>query len=102
MKKAARYNIGDEIIYRKGYDICKSKIVPKPIDDKERPDFLIGRVDLENGDYLTRGTFVYESMEEAKEAIRKSIEEEIKTCEACAKHYTDKAMALKGKITNYI
>lgn len=74
MKKACQYKIGDKIIYRRLYDIIESEVVKEPIDGKERPNFKIGRVDLANGDYLIGGTYVYETMEEAKKNVLETIE----------------------------
>lgn len=77
MKKAFNLKVGDKVLYQSGYTIAESTIVEQPIDDKERPKFLIGRVDLANGDYITNGTEVYDSMEEANEALLETIDKEI-------------------------
>jgi len=77
MKKAFDVKVGDTIIYKSGYKVITSEVVAKPIDDEERPNFKIGRVDLANGEYITRGSIIYDSEEEAKQAIRESIQNEI-------------------------
>ena len=77
MKKAFNLEVGDKAIYRCGYALKESYKVDEPIDDEERPKFLIGRVDLANGDYITNGTIVYDSKEEAISDMEKSINERI-------------------------
>ena len=73
MKKVADVKPGDKIIYKSGSKVVEATVVEKPIDDKVRPKFLIGRVDLDNGDYLTRGSYVYESVDECKKEIIKDL-----------------------------
>ena len=77
MKTACDVKVGDTVIYKSGYNVVTSKVVAKPVDNDYRPNFKIGRVDLENGEYLTRGSFIYDSEEEAKQVIRESIQKEI-------------------------
>ena len=75
MKKVADAKPGDKIIYKSGSKVVEATVVEKPIDDKVRPKFLIGRVDLDNGDYLTRGSYVYESVDECKQTIIQELKE---------------------------
>ena len=74
MRKASDLKVGDKVIYKHGYLVKESVKVDKPIDDKERPKFLIGRVDLANGDYITNGTMIFDSMEEAKKDVNNTID----------------------------
>ena len=75
MKKAFEYKIGDTVIYRHGYDIKDGVVVKDPIDDgMERPKFKMGRIDLDNGDWLIGGEEVYESKEEAKKDLLEIID----------------------------
>lgn len=73
MKKVADAKPGDKVIYKSGSKVVEATVVEKPIDDGVRPKFLIGRVDLDNGDYLTRGSYVYESVDECKKEIIKDL-----------------------------
>lgn len=75
MKKVADAKPGDKVIYKSGSKVVEATVVEKPIDDKVRPKFLIGRVDLDNGDYLTRGSYVYESVDECKKEIIKDLKD---------------------------
>lgn len=75
MKKVADAKPGDKVIYKSGSKVVEATVVEKPIDDKVRPKFLIGRVDLDNGDYLTRGSYVYESVDECKQTIIQELKE---------------------------
>ena len=77
MKTASDVKVGETVIYKNGYKIVTSKVVAKPIDNDYRPNFKIGRVDLENGEYLTRGSYIYDSEEEAKEVMSESLKKEI-------------------------
>lgn len=77
MKKSFDVKVGDKIIYRLGYLVKESEVVPKPIDDEKRPMFKIGRIDLANGDYLINGTVIYDSIEEAEQEILKDLDKDI-------------------------
>lgn len=98
MKKIGNIKPGEQVIYKKGYDIIKATVVEKPIDDNERPKFLIGRVDLDNGDFLTRGTYTYESVDECKEAVLKTLMKELVLTESLAKVYSGRLTELRGKL----
>lgn len=98
MKKVASVKIGEEVIYRNGSDLKVSKKVEKPVDDNVRPKFLIGRTDLENGDYLPDGTLVYEDMDEAKKELKKDLENGIKDAEMKRDYYEGLALMLKSKL----
>ena len=76
----------------------EATVVEKPIDDNPRPNFLIGRVDLDNGLYLTRGSFVYDSVEECKQTIIESLRQEIVTTEAMIKVNTRRLDNMKKKL----
>lgn len=78
MKKCFNPKIGDNVIYISGFIVKESEVVPKPIDDNERPLFRAGRIDLSNGDYLLNGTVTYDSVEEAENAILEKVDKEIK------------------------
>ncbi len=75
MKKIGDVKPGDKVIYKSGSKVVEATVVEKPIDDRVRPKFLIGRVDLDNGDYLTHGSYVYESTDECKQAIIQELKE---------------------------
>lgn len=92
MKKAASLNVGDTAIYINSYDVIESKVVKEPINDgKTRPKFKIGRIDLENGDYLVNGQLVYESEEEAKKVAIKKLKEAIQ-------RHTDEKLLADGML----
>ena len=92
MKKAASLNVGDTAIYINGYDVIESKVVKEPINDgKIRPKFKIGRTDLENGEYLVNGQFVYDSAEEAKKVAIERLKEAIK-------RHTDEKLLAEGML----
>lgn len=78
MKKCFNPKVGDNVIYISGYMVKESEVVSKPIDDKERPLFRVGRIDLSNGDYLLNGTVTYDSVEEAENVILEKVNKEIK------------------------
>lgn len=83
MRKATDLKVGDEVIYLwANQEIKTSTVVEKPIDNNERPEFGVGRIDLANGDYLVNTrTTIYESTDEAKEELIKKLEELIETYE---------------------
>ena len=64
MKIASELRPGDKAIYKSGSKVVEATVVAKPIDDQARPKFRIGRIDLDNGDYLVGGANVYDSVEE--------------------------------------
>lgn len=101
MKKVGDIRPGEKVIYKACYDVMEATVVDKPIDDNPRPRFLIGRVDLDNGDYLTRGSFIYDSTEECKEAIIKSLKQEITEASNLANLYTNRCRILKKKLKEY-
>ena len=79
MKKAASLKVGDTAIYISNYEVKTSCVIPKPINDgKTRPIFKIGRIDLENGDYLIGGQSVFDTEDEAKKRLIDDITNEIK------------------------
>ena len=102
MKKVASVKIGEAVIYISGSDIKVSKRVEKPIDDEVRPKFLIGRTDLENGEYLPNGALVYESMDEAKKELRRDIEARINEAQMKKDYYEGLVLMLKHKLTKLI
>lgn len=69
MKKVNDVKPGDKVIYKSGSKVIVATVVEKPIDDRARPSFVVGRVDLDNGDYLTRTSYTYESVDECKAVI---------------------------------
>ena len=77
MKKAGDLRPGDKVIYKSGFDVIEATVVDKPIDEHPRPKFAIGRIDLDNGGYLTCGSYIYDSVEECKNRIITEIKEEI-------------------------
>lgn len=77
MRKSFGVKVGDKIIYRLGYLVKESEVVPKPIDDEKRPSFKIGRIDLANGDYLINGMTIYDSVEEAEKEILDELDKDI-------------------------
>jgi len=100
MRKATDLKVGDEVIYLwANQEIKTSTVVEKPIDDNERPEFGVGRIDLANGDYLVNTrTTIYESTDEAKEDLIKHLEELIKEYEG-KKDFIDISITLfKSKI----
>lgn len=78
MDKACRLKPGDKVIYKSGFDVKEATVVEKPIDEIERPKFAMGRIDLDNGEYLIGGTPIYDSVDECKEEIKKELEVKIK------------------------
>ena len=77
MKIASELKPGDKAIYKSGNKVIEATVVAKPIDDQVRPKFLIGRIDLDNGDYLVGGANVYDSVEECKQDIIKSLKQSL-------------------------
>jgi intein/homing endonuclease len=77
MKIASELKPGDKVIYKSGSKVMEATVVAKPIDDQVRPKFLIGRVDLDNGDYLVGGANVYDSVEECKQDIIKGLKQSL-------------------------
>lgn len=77
MKIASELRPGDKAIYKSGMKVVEATVVAKPIDDQVRPKFLIGRIDLDNGDYLVGGANVYDSVEECKQGIIKSLKQSL-------------------------
>ena len=77
MKIASELKPGDKAIYKSGSKVMEAIVVAKPIDDQVRPKFLIGRVDLDNGDYLVGGANVYDSVDECKQDIIKSLKQSL-------------------------
>ena len=77
MKIASELKPGDKVIYKSGSKVMEATVVAKPIDDQVRPKFLIGRIDLDNGDYLVGGANVYDSVDECKQDIIKSLKESL-------------------------
>ena len=77
MKIASELRPGDKAIYKSGMKVVEATVVAKPIDDQVRPKFLIGRIDLDNGDYLIGGANVYDSVEECKQDIIKSLKQSL-------------------------
>ena len=98
MKKVGNIKPGEKVIYKSGYDVVEATVVENPIDDNPRPKFLIGRVDLDNGFYLTRGSFIYDSVEECKQTIMESLRQEIVTTEAMIKVSTRRLDNMKKKL----
>jgi hypothetical protein len=98
MKKVGDIKPGEKVIYKSGYDVVEATVVEKPIDDNPRPKFLIGRVDLDNGFYLTRGSFIYDSVEECKQTIIESLRQEIVTTEEMIKVSTRRLDSMKKKL----
>ena len=82
MKLASELKPGDKAIYKSSCKVVEATVVPKPIDDNPRPKFLIGRIDLDNGDYLVGGANVYDSVDECKQAIIKSLNESLNDAKA--------------------
>lgn len=80
--RAYEKNIGDAVIYTSVYDVKQAKIVKEPIDGKQRPSFKIGRVDLDNGDYLLSTTEIYDTVEDAENELIKNLEKRLKAKEA--------------------
>jgi hypothetical protein len=92
MKKVGSLKVGDTAIYISEFTVKVSKVVEKPIDDGiSRPDFKIGRKDLANGDYLINGGNVYDSPEEAANALIESIKK-------TKKDYENKKLLAEGMI----
>ena len=80
MKKVSKLKVGDVAIYISGDNVKVSKVVSKPIfDGKLRPIFKIGRTDLANGDYLINGGDVYDTLDEATDALIKKIKNTIES-----------------------
>lgn len=79
MRKIFNPSEGERLIYLVGYNIKEATVVSKPIDGERRPSFRIGRIDLDNGDYLINGSIIYDSIEEAKNEVLKKAESEIES-----------------------
>jgi hypothetical protein len=77
MKIASELKPGDKAIYKSGSKVMEATVVAKPIDDQVRPKFLIGRIDLDNGEYLIGGESVYDSVDECKQDIIKSLKQSL-------------------------
>lgn len=104
MKKASECKVGDKVIYKSGYDIIESVVVEEPIlsfEGETRPNFKMGRIDLENGAYLVGGSTVYESMEEAEKDILETIECEIERQETIKVIADGMIVMLKNKLKKY-
>lgn len=97
MKKSFGVKTGDKVIYITGYTVKESVVVDKPIDNGERPLFKIGRIDLENGEYLINGTLIYDTVKEASEEVIKKIDKELDEMEEKVKLYGTLKVVL-GKI----
>ena len=80
--RAYEKNVGDTVIYTSIYEVKQARVVKEPIDGKKRPSFKIGRVDLDNGDYLLSTTEVYNSVEDAEKELMKTLEKRLKAKEA--------------------
>jgi hypothetical protein len=98
MRKVGDAKPGEKVIYKSGNDVVEATIVAKPIDDKERPNFLIGRVDLDNGDYLTRATYVYESKEECRNVIVEDLKEALKDAQFKRDFHSARIMMIEKKL----
>lgn len=77
MRKSFDVKEGDKIVYLSGYTARESEVVSKPIDEANRPLFRMGRIDLANGDYLVKGTMIYDSIEEAEKTIIEKLNKDI-------------------------
>jgi hypothetical protein len=98
MKKIGNAKPGDKVIYKSGYDVVEATVVAKPIDDKERPKFLIGRVDLDNGEYLTCGSYVYESVDECKQTIIASLKEGLEDAKMKRDFHAARILVIEAKL----
>ena len=98
MKKIGNAKPGDKVIYKSGDKVVEATVVAKPIDDRERPKFLIGRVDLDNGDYLTCGSFVYDSVEECKQTIIQSLKEGLQDAKTKRDFHAARVLVIEKKL----
>lgn len=98
MKKIGNAKPGDKVIYKSGDKVVEATVVAKPIDDKGRPKFLIGRIDLDNGDYLTCGSFVYDSVEECKQTIIQSLKEGLEDAKTKRDFHAARVLVIEKKL----
>ena len=98
MRKVGDIKPGEKVIYKSGNKVVEATVVEKPIDDKERPNFLIGRVDLDNGDYLTRGSFIYESKEECRDVIIEDLKDALKDAHFKRDFHAARVMAIEKQL----
>jgi hypothetical protein len=98
MKKIGKAKPGDKVIYKSGNKVVEATVVEQPIDDNVRPKFLIGRVDLDNGDYLTCGAYVYESVDECKEAIIKDLKEGLDDAKKKRDFHAARVIAIESRL----
>lgn len=101
MNKAFHLKPGDKIIYKSLYEVKEATVVEKPVDNNyERPKFAMGRIDLDNGEYIIGGTPIYDSVEECKEEIRKELELKIKDTKERIEYQKAHLILLENRLRN--
>ena len=98
MKKIGDVKPGDKVISKSGSKVVEATVVEKPIDDKVRPKFLIGRVDLDNGDYLTCGSYIYESVDECKKEIIKDLKSGLEDAKMKRDFHNARVIAIEARL----
>lgn len=102
MRKIFNPSKGENIIYIEAYEVKESTVVENPIDEKERPLFRIGRVDLANGGYLINGTQVYDTVEEAEGVALRMVENEISKLDSKISFYEGMKIIMEKRKENLL
>jgi hypothetical protein len=98
MKIANELKPGDKAIYKSGSKVMEAMVVAKPIDDQVRPKFLIGRIDLDNGEYLIGGASVYDSVDECKQDIIKSLKQSLEDAKMNRDFHAARAVMIEKEL----
>lgn len=77
MSNAFGLKNGDEVIYIDGYTIFKAHVV-----GESRIKYLFANYKLDNGSSLSKGSKIYDTIEEAKSVVLEKINDRIMTIES--------------------